>query len=807
MKKLALSLAVISALGLSACDSESIEDVKQQVSENGSKVEALARIVYDPANGVLSAPNDLLFSGSQDGTLAIPVTDPTDFTNPQVAINALDGWSVSTPFVLAVEFPVGVAFDAASVEDPSSVKIYETVMGGDASDPECAAVTRGLACKVVNELTFGVDYVTQAQGNNIAVIPLKPFKGKTGYVVALTNNLKDTNGKSVAGSTTYEAVRQDITTNPLATESQLLLQGIVNSMENAIVAAGADKDSLIYTMAMTTQSTSDALDAVKGIMASGVPAMVQNAMEGKPAIGMLDTGLTVADVLAGEIPAESIPLFSTAKYLSGSITLPYYLAVPTEADPYAPRTDWWKALCDSGAMLAGLAAMDPSAIPAEAISPTDAACMNFGLRDLGIDTERNITKFNPVPATRAMMDVAVQMTTPNVAVANAVRAGLESPLPALVKPDNGWPLVILQHGLSGNKEQMLALTGALSVYGIASVAIDAPLHGSRGFDIDDDGNNTGAVDINGSINTLDYINLSTLLAGRDNFRQTIADILGLRLGLNFTGAADTNGTPVDLMIDTSNVHYFGISLGGIMGISATAMANTPLDPQVDSLFKMQTSSLSVPGLMLANFGIESPAFSGLVKSNLVYGSSADFRAAVEATLGDDYTQDQLTAFYNAFYEGLSEEEKAGLEATFASFTLAAQTVTDTGDPISYITDLAATDTPVMITEVIGNGADNLPDQVVINRTPNTPMGGTEPAISLLELPSISTTTQDEAGVSGAVRFLFGHHGSSLSPNAIPGVAPDAERAAEVTQEMQSQLVTYILSMGQTITVTNEELVQ
>jgi Pla-1/cef family extracellular lipase len=433
--------------------------------------------------------------------------------------------------------------------------------------------------------------------------------------------------------------------------------------------------------------------------------------------------------------------------------------------------------------------------------------MNFGLRDLGIDTERNITKFNPVPATRAMMDVAVQMTTPNVAVANAVRAGLESPLPALVKPDNGWPLVILQHGLSGNKEQMLALTGALSVYGIASVAIDAPLHGSRGFDIDDDGDNEGTVDINGSINTLDYINLSTLLAGRDNFRQTIADILGLRLGLNFTGAADTNGTPVDLMIDTSNVHYFGISLGGIMGISATAMANTPLDPQVDGLFKMQTSSLSVPGLMLANFGIESPAFSGLVKSNLVYGSSADFRAAVEATLGDDYTQDQLTAFYNAFYEGLSEEEKAGLEATFASFTLAAQTVTDTGDPISYITDLAATDTPVMITEVIGNGADNLPDQVVINSTPNTPMGGTEPAIRLLELPGISTTTQDEAGVSGAVRFLFGHHGSSLTPSAIPGVAPDAMMTARATQEMQNQLVTYILSMGQTITVTDEDLVQ
>jgi Pla-1/cef family extracellular lipase len=801
MKKLALSLAVISALGLSACDNETIEDIQKEVANNVPT--SNARIVFDPSNGVLSAPNDLLFSGSTDGTLAIPVADPTNYADPTVAINALDGWSVSTPFVLAVDFPAGTSFDAASVQNPASVKIYETLMGGDASDPECAVLARGLVCKVVSELTFGIDFVAQAQGNNIGVIPLKPFKGKTGYVVALTNNLKDTNGKSVLGSSTYEAVRQDIISTPLATESQLLLQGIVNSMENAIVAAGADKDSIIYTMAMTTQSTTDALDAVKGIMATNVPTMVANAMAGVPAISMLDTGLSVADIFG--IPAGTPSLFSAANYLQGSITLPYYLAVPTEDNPYAPRNDWWKALCDSGAMLAGLAAMDPGAIPPDAISPTDAACMNFGLRDLGIDTERNITKFNPVPATRAMMDIEVQMTTPNVDVANVVRAGLG--LPALQMPENGWPVVILQHGLTGNKGQMLAITGALSVYGIASAAIDAPLHGSRGFDIDGDGNTTGADDINGSLNTLDYVNLSTLLAGRDNFRQTIVDILGLRLGLNFLGAADTTGTPVDLMVDTSNVHYFGISLGGIMGISATAMANTPLDPQVDGLFKMQTSSLSVPGLMLANFGIESPAFSGLVKSNLVLGSSAEFRAAVEATLGSDYTQDELTAFYNAFYDSLTVEGKADLDATFAGFTFAAQTVTDTGDPISYITGLAATNTPVMITEVIGNGTDNLPDQVVINSTPNTPMGGTEPAIGLLQLPSVSTTTQDEAGVSGAVRFLFGHHGSSLDPNPIPGVAPDAMMTGRATQEMQSQLVTYILSMGQIISVTDEELVQ
>jgi len=818
MKKLALSLAIISALGLSACDSETIEDVQKEVAENGSSVKTLARVVFDPGAGAagLSVPNDLLFSDTKDGTLNFPAENlvdeegnplQPDYLDPTVVMGALDGWSISNPFVLKIEFPDGSTLDGSSVMNPASVRIFETLMGQDAG---CESVPRGAACKVVSELTFGVDFVAQAQGDNIVVAPLKPLAGKTSYIVALTNSIQDSNGTSVAGSLTYEAVRQNINENPLATEDQLILQGVINSYENAIVAAGADSDSLIYTMAMTTQSTTDSLSSVKALMANNVPAMVANAMQGIPSISIQDTGMSSADILQGNIPAELVPLYSAANYMKGAITLPYYLATPTAENPLAPTNDWWKALCDSGAMLAGLAATNPSAIPAEPISETDATCMAIsaakglpapGLRDLGIDKERHITKFNPIPAPRAMMPVEVQLTTPDLAVANAVRTGLG--LDPLVKPDTGWPVVIMQHGLAGYKEQMLAVTGALSIHGIATIAIDAPLHGSRGFDLDGDGND----DINGSDTTLHYINLASLLTGRDNFRQTIADTLGLRLGLNFMGGADTNGDPIDLMVDTSNVHYFGISLGGIMGISINALANTPLDPQVDALFKVNTANLSVPGLMLANFGMESPAFGGMVKSNLVYKSSADFKAFVDSQFPGGFTQDQLTATYEAFYASLSPEEQAGLNKTFAEFTFAAQTVTDSGDPISYISDLAVNNTPIMLTEVIGNGSDNLPDQVVINTTPNTPMGGTEPAIALLGLPAISTTAQGmEEPVSGAIRFLFGHHSSVLTPAAIPGVAPDAAMTARATQEMQSQLVSFILSMGHTIPVTDEEIV-
>ncbi len=828
MKKLALSLAIISALGLTACDSETIEDVKNEVAENGSTVKPLARVVYDPSNGLLSVPNDLLFSGSVDGTLNLPVEDATDFSDPTVAMSALDGWSTTNPFVLDIDFPTGISLDAASVMNPESVKIYETLMGGDAG---CEAVPRGAACKVVGELTFGVDFVAQAKGNSIAIVPMKPLKGKTSYVVALTNNLADSDGKPIAASLTYEAVRQDITTSPLVTESQLMLQGLVNSFENAIVAAGANKDGLIYTFAMTTQSTVDVLATSKALIANNVPAMVANAMKGIPTIGVQDTGMSVAQILAGKIPDSLVPLYSTANFMQGSISLPYYSGIPSLENGMAPVNDWWKSLCDSGATLAGVAAkiaageLPEGTIPADAVSVDDGTCMAIsaakqlpapGLRALGFDTERNLTKFSPVPKANTNMDVVVQMTTPDVAVANAVRPALNLPAD-LVEPESGWPVVILQHGITSKKEDMLAITGILSAYGFATVAINHPLHGdpdalggllpggSRGFDITGpDGVPDGIDDINATtVSSTHYMNLASLLTTRDNLRQSTSDLVGLRLGLNFLGGLHAEGNPIK--VDGNNVHYLGQSLGAITGMNFVALTNTSLDAQVDPLFTVNTNTLAMPGVMVANFLMESGAFGDVVKSNLTYAASEEFKAFVAQvhTSPVPPTSDELVGYYRDFYLLLTPEQQAGLNATFSEFAFAAQTVTDSGDPANYAAMMAATNTPTHLIEVVGNASDNLADQVIPNSVSTTPFGGTEGAISLLGLPGVSSTSEG----SGAVRFTYGHHGSILSPSAIPGVAPDAVKAAEATQEMQGQAVGFFATMGQLIKVTNTAVVK
>ena len=801
MKKLVLSLAIASTLGLSACDDETIKDVEKEVVDNGTAVTPTARVKFDPSAGAagLSIPNDLIFLGTADGTLEIPVADPTDGSDPFVAISALDGWSISQPFSLAIDFPTGTSLNADSVANPAAVRIFEAVMGGDVNDSDCTAVTRGLACKVVGELTFGVDFVTQASGNNISVIPMKPLKAETTYLMVMTNNLSDNNGKAVAGSTTYELARQDINTLPLGNASQLALQGAINSYEAALVAGGVDSETIIYTAAMTTQSTTRVLSTVKAVMAAGVPQMVADAQQGIPAIGVADTGISVATVLDGLIPDSLIPLYSAANYIRGSVTLPYYSGVPSAENPLAPVNDWWRARCDSGATLAGLAATNPDAIPAGPLDENDGFCMNFGLRDLSsvvaIDTERNLTKFNPIPATSTMMPIDVQMTTPDLAVANAVRASMS--LPALEEPADGWPVAMLVHGITSTKEQMLPITGLLSLYGIATIAIDQPLHGSRGFDL----SGNGVDDINtSSVSTLHYVNLASMLTMRDNTRQSTADLLGLRLGMNFLGGVDVNGNPIK--IDNTKVHILGHSLGGIYGMNFVGLANTELSPQVDGLFKVASASLAMPGLMLANFGLDSPAFEGLAKSNLTLELSPEFAAAVEAGLPADYTQTQLSAFYFAFYDALDATQKATLDAGFAQFTFAAQTVTDSGDPIAYVQALAATNTPTHLIEVVGNGVDNLSDQTVTNRAPFTPMGGTEPAITLLGLEGVSEDTNG----SGVVRFVNGHHSSILDPR--PNAAsPDPELSARATQEMQTQVATFFASMGQLIKITDPEVVK
>ena len=117
MRKLVLSSSVALALGLAGCggSDETLDDIQADTEIQTP----FSRVVFDPAAGNLNIPNDLLMLPGDDGffdyTLNIPVADPTDFSDPQNALNILDGWSTQHPFVINVDTPAGASLDASTL--------------------------------------------------------------------------------------------------------------------------------------------------------------------------------------------------------------------------------------------------------------------------------------------------------------------------------------------------------------------------------------------------------------------------------------------------------------------------------------------------------------------------------------------------------------------------------------------------------------------------------------------------------------------------------------------------------------------
>jgi Pla-1/cef family extracellular lipase len=382
----------------------------------------------------------------------------------------------------------------------------------------------------------------------------------------------------------------------------------------------------------------------------------------------------------------------------------------------------------------------------------------------------------------------VQITVPNPQVAAALGFDISM-------PETGWPVVMLAHGITSRKEDMLSVTGTLSLAGFATVAIDQPIHGSRGWDINGDMiDDINATTPGGS--ATNYLNLASLPTGRDNLRQSVSDLLGLRLGLN--AVVDTSaGQSINL--DPRNVSIFGVSLGAITGGNFASVANTSFAGDLaafNDFFAVQVASLESPGGGTANFLLESAAFGPLIQGLLLSQSSPEFVTA----LGERYqttnpTEAQIVEFVPLFLASLSPEALATVRGVFNQFSFAAQTVIDSADPINYFETLAG-NTPVHMMTVVGDGGEvNLPDQVIPVVT-NLPLAGQQALVDIMGLPQVSSTVVDANPTSGVVFFNQGAHASSLDPSRGPAV----------TAEMQTQLANFVGSGGRAIVITNPEVV-
>lgn len=330
-------------------------------------------------------------------------------------------------------------------------------------------------------------------------------------------------------------------------------------------------------------------------------------------------------------------------------------------------------------------------------------------------------------------------------------------------PGDGWPVTVFQHGITGNRTQMLALADAMADAGRVLIAIDMPMHGlidntipfhadntpfderertfnidatvnplAEGVEADEDAPTTGPdgqTDTSGT----HFYNLQNLANSRDNLRQAVADLFVLSASLNSAQVENVS-------LNVNNLTFVGHSLGSIVGTTMLSY---------DSSF--QAATLAMPGSGVARLLSNSEQFGPVINGGLA---------------------------------------AAGIETgsvAYESFLTAAQTLVDSGDPVNHATTLAQSgNTALHIIEVIG-------DTVIPNEVATAPLSGTEPLARLLNLQP----TAASSATGGLVRFSAGDHGSIIRPTA----------SLAATIEMQIQTATFAASLGASLPVTDTSVIQ
>jgi len=711
MKKRNFLLSAITGVGITVsmlgCSGDGANLPLESQTQN---VPARMVAVYSPATGSIPLPNDLLFGGTTDLTLNIPVVDAENYSDPSVALSALDGWSAVAPF--AINFSSlddGLAVDPASVVGGSNVHVYkvnvfpsEAVPGTGIRKPSSPVES------VERELVANQEYVVMAtSATSIAIIPTVPFEQQASYMVVLTNGLTDTDGLPILHDSQYAIAKS---TNPIPSTSDVgalePVRQLVNLMENAAAAyeGGPARSEVILSFQFTVQSVGVVMQSAKTAYVDG--PIAQGLGGGQiPATSFSSLGVDTA----------AIGGFGAADLYKGSVSLTYLLSAPTETNPIAPLNVHWKAL---------------QQLP---IGPGGSLVDNpFG---------ENLSYANSFPRANGVETVPLLVSMPKAALGCA-------------KPAGGYPVTIYQHGITSNRTAMLTMADALAAPPScrAAVAMDLPLHGiaadnalnvalggalfedynpntlrERTFGIDYVNNETGAPGADGVADTSGKhtINLQYLLVARDNTRQAALDLLYLEQVIPFM---DVDGTP-GFDFDGADIGYVGHSLGGIVGTGVLAYSGTnQFLVGADNVTPViKAGALVNPGGGIIKMLDGSPTF------------GPDIRTGLSAAFG-------LT-------EGTPE-----FEAQLAAYYFAAQTILDSSDPINTSAHAVSNNIPTLMFQ-------NLGDTVVPNFVTTAPLSGTEPLARTLALTTLVT---EEAGAVAGSRIFskinIGGHSSIAIPD-------------------------------------------
>lgn len=557
-------------------------------------------VIFNPTTGAIPLPNILATATAKnpitqyvDSTGAVAARPANTPMTPPEALAYVNTYEVgSTNAVAGLNAPVYIRFstpvDPATVK-ATNIKVFE--LTPDAAGTE----NTPLGFKDISAM---FDYKYTAGSTDLFLFPKFPLLPGLRYMYVVTNRVLDAaTGQPVCSSNYFdmlksiyplvgafaalEPIRANVYANPPA-NSIIKLSGYAKVM-----------DDMITAKATTTVASRDEIAVLGRFITTGagyIPTDATNSATQTASRIPMEAALRsfAAGAGLGQLPGKT-----WANVVNGATTIPasaYWAAVG--APGTAPAT---LASVVTGTINSAELSIDPVIAKAAANAANIDLTLVTGAYNPAAGVVQsfrngaNLTGFYHV--TRAVPFVLLKPTTPNGKV------------------------VIFQHGITGQKEQVVAVAGSLTGAGYTVVAIDQPLHGALAVP----GHTTGAQW------GQDFMAVGAPLAARSNVQQGAFNLNRLELTMRTGGFAAQGIVPAP----TVDIKYVSISLGSVIG-SYYLAGNTTLSttgypytqPTLDNDMK---GFFSVPGARLAYIIQNSPAFSpsvnaGLAAKGIVTGS-------------------------------------------------------------------------------------------------------------------------------------------------------------------------------------------
>lgn len=568
--KTLLITAATTALLLSGCNDDRSTDLQDSLVGNTVDDKIAGYAIFNPDEGLIPYPNNILFAPNSsstddydDGkTLNIPyeTTDPD--ANIKRQLNTLTGFSTTSP----ITAPITGTLDPTTI--PGGVQLYKVDIN------ESGAVTG-----ITGTLQYGVDYFPTQSGNNIAILPLKPLESLSNYMVVLTSDLKDTQGRVLSPDI---ATALTLSLNPvepggsLDTETAAALEAIRQgnmAMFAALIAEGKDPSNTVQIWNFRTQ------------MIGAVQENIAAAATNDSNLSLGDTHMTTK-ILFGLLGMDTTLMAGNAEIYDGNISgMPQYMPQASQANPLPVfQGEFTYSVPFTPVVKANVT------IPVVATVPNSPDCTMPTAGWPVVIYQHGIT--------RSRTDLFVYGET----LAKACYAGIAIDLPLHgVTETNTTINPFYKAGIERTFDLDMATEVWIDGYGWAITSYTP------------DGN----IDSTGA----HYMNLANIITTRDNLQQTTSDLLQLQNAI-----ASASG----ITFDPDRISFLSHSLGNMASIGF-----------INHTAALKSAVLAMPGQqfipLLDNSAVFGPAIeSGLAAEGIIKGTE-DYDAFMLAsqTLVDD----------------------------------------------------------------------------------------------------------------------------------------------------------------------------